>query len=450
MQQQRVPVVAYGLPAFGVMGATVLFTAYIVKYSTDVLLVPAGVMGVLFAVGRLWDGVTDPLVGFLSDRTETRWGRRRPWMVASVVPLALFGWMAWAPPLALEGNGLVVWMAVAVLGFSTATTLFFVPHNALGAELVEDYTRRTSVFAAREYFTVSASLLSLGGGVLWLTTSEDPRHAALMLTLGTSGIIALSMLASMPRLPERREFLGRGSAHPLDALRDTFANPHARTVFAMVLILHMGGGASAVLSPFVMDDVIGAREHTGTVYIVHMVVQLLTIPVWTGLARRVGKKTTWIAAMCCGMVGYAMILFVGEGDLVWMCIASGFTASLHAAGVVIGYSVVADVIDYDELQTGERKEGSYYAVYHFLYKSASGLMAAVAGLAIQQAGYDGSAEVVEQSALVKRTITGLLGGIPLGCIAIGLILFTRYKLTGEEHARIRAALDERNIEAQRD
>ncbi|MEE3330130.1 MAG: MFS transporter, partial [Myxococcota bacterium] len=163
MQQQRVPVVAYGLPAFGVMGATVLFTAYIVKYSTDVLLVPAGVMGVLFAVGRLWDGVTDPLVGFLSDRTETRWGRRRPWMVASVLPLALFGWMAWAPPLTLEGGWLVAWMAVAVLGFSTATTLFFVPHNALGAELVEDYTRRTSVFAAREYFTVSASLLSLGG-----------------------------------------------------------------------------------------------------------------------------------------------------------------------------------------------------------------------------------------------------------------------------------------------
>ena len=102
-----------------------------------------------------------------------------------------------------------------------------------------------------------------------------------------------------------------------------------------------------------------------------------------------------------------MILFVGYGDLVLMAAASALTGTMHAAGVVIGYAIVADIVDYDELQTGERKEGSYYAVYHLLYKSASGLMAMAAGGAL---AYTGFVPNQEQTELVKSVMTGMLGG----------------------------------------
>jgi GPH family glycoside/pentoside/hexuronide:cation symporter len=432
--------IAYGFPALGVLTANVLFAAYIVKYATDVLLVPIGVMGALFALQRIWDAVTDPLAGYWSDRTRTRWGRRRPWLVASIFPLTLFGWMVWAPPIALEGPSLVAWVTVAMLGFSTATTVFMVPHQALGAELTDDAHERTRVFAWREFFAVAGTAIALVGGIGVLTNVDDPRGAALWITLGTSAVIAATVLTSVRFLPERADYQGRGAANPFRAIGDTFRNPHARVVFTMVLILHMGGGASAVLSPFIMHYVIGAEGLTNVVFAAHVTAQFIAIPIWTALSRLRGKKATWLVAIGVGMTGYAMILFVGEGDLVLMAAASMLTGTLHAASVVVGYSIVADVVDYDELRTGERKEGSYFAVYHFLYKSASGVMAMIAGSVLAWSGF---VPDQEQTEFVKRSMTGMLGGIPFTCLLIGSMLFSRYKLTTDEHARIRAELDAR-------
>lgn len=432
--------VAYGFPTLGVLTANVLFAAYIVKYATDVLLVPIGAMGVLFALQRVWDAVTDPLAGYWSDKTRTRWGRRRPWLVASIAPLALFGWMAWSPPLALEGTALTVWMGVAMFGFSTGTTAFLVPHQALGAELTDDPHQRTRVFAWREAFGVTGAALALVGGIGVLTNVDDPRSAALWITLGTSALILVTVLVSLPFLHERPEYQGRGGEGPFRAIRDTFRNPHARVVFLMVLILHMGGGASAVLSPFIMDYVIGDEEHTNVIFMAHISAQFASIPIWTALSNRRGKKAAWLTAIAAGMVGYSMILFVGHGDLILMAAASALTGTLHAASVVVGYSIVADLVDWDELQTGERKEGSYYAVYHFLFKSASGVMAMVAGTTLAWSGF---VPGQEQTELVKNLMTTMLGGIPFSCLLIGAILFRRYRFTSEEHARVRAQLDAR-------
>jgi len=437
--------IAYGFPVLGVMTANVLFAAYIVKYSTGVLLVDVGVMGLLFALQRVWDAVTDPLVGYLSDRTRTRWGRRRPWMAVSVLPLALFGWMLWAPPESVQGGWLVVWLAVAMFGFSTGTTLFLVPHQALGAELADAGAARTNVFAWREFFAVSGTAIALVGFVWVLTNTPDPRAAAQWITLGTSLLIAVTVAVSLPGLSERKDYQGRSLANPFEAIADTFRNPHARVVFGMVLILHMGGGASAVLSPFIMDYVIGQPENTFLVFLAHISAQFIAIPIWTALARRVGKKGTWQTAMVVGLTGYTMILFVGHGDLLLMSAASALTGTMHAAGVVVGFAIVADIVDYDELQTGQRKEGSYYAVYHLLYKSASGLMAMAAGAAL---AYTGFVPNQEQTDLVKGVMTGMLGGVPGSCVLVGFILLMRYRLTEERHAEIRAALDARAAAAE--
>jgi GPH family glycoside/pentoside/hexuronide:cation symporter len=422
------------------MTANVLFAAYIVKYATGVLLVDIGVMGLLFALQRVWDAITDPLVGYLSDRTQTRWGRRRPWMLLSVLPLSLFGWMLWAPPAGLEGAWLIVWLTVAMLGFSTGTTLFLVPHQALGAELADAGAARTNVFAWREFFAVSGTAIALVGFIWILTNTDDPRAAAERITLGTSLLIVVTVGIALPWLSERKDYQGRSLANPFEAIASTFRNPHARVVFAMVLILHMGGGASAVLSPFIMDYVIGQPENTSWVFLAHISAQFVAIPVWTSLASRIGKKGTWQAAMIVGLIGYSMILFVGYGDLVLMASASALTGTMHAAGVVIGYAIVADIVDYDELQTGQRKEGSYYAVYHLLYKSASGLMAMAAGGAL---AYTGFVPNQEQTELVKSVMTGMLGGVPGTCVLVGFFLLMGYQLTDERHAEIRVELDAR-------
>ena len=145
-------VVAYGMPAIGAGYMYLLVGLYVMKFSTDVLLISPLVMGLIFSASRVWDAISDPLVGYLSDRTRSRFGRRRTWMAASVVPIGAVFVMIFAPPAGLTGGWLVAWMAVAVIGFYSIMTVFFVPHLSLGAELSTNYHERSRLFGYRHGF----------------------------------------------------------------------------------------------------------------------------------------------------------------------------------------------------------------------------------------------------------------------------------------------------------
>ena len=110
-----------------------LLSLYVMKFATDILLIAPAVMGAIYSLSRIWDAVSDPLVGYLSDRTQTRLGRRRTWMLASCIPIGAGFYMVFSPPVDLSSTGLMVWMGVAVIGFYSAMTLFYVPHLSLGA-----------------------------------------------------------------------------------------------------------------------------------------------------------------------------------------------------------------------------------------------------------------------------------------------------------------------------
>ena len=112
-----------------------LLSLYVMKFATDILLIAPAVMGAIYSLSRIWDAISDPLVGYLSDRTTSRMGRRRTWILASCLPIAVGFYMVFAPPLSLSQDAMIVWMGIAVVGFYSAMTIFFVPHLSLGAEL---------------------------------------------------------------------------------------------------------------------------------------------------------------------------------------------------------------------------------------------------------------------------------------------------------------------------
>ena len=148
--EERVPlgrVLVYASPLVGVFLANSLVGIYLLKFATDVLYLAPALVGAIFLLGRVWDAVSDPLVGFLTDRTRSRLGRRRPWFLASALPVGLTIVAVWAPPPDLEGPALVAWFTLAVLLFYTAFTAFRVPHQAMAAELSRGYHDRTRVFA---------------------------------------------------------------------------------------------------------------------------------------------------------------------------------------------------------------------------------------------------------------------------------------------------------------
>ena len=422
---------------FGFMG--MLFGIYLMKFSTDVLLIAPAAMGVLFFIGRLWDGVSDPVAGYLSDRSAARRGRRRAWMFVSAVPLGLSTLILWAPPTWLEGWTLVVWMGFALILYETASTVFFVPYGALGMELTKLYHERTRLFAYRHVIGALGSALGLGG-VFLLRTAEEPRVTAFAVALIGGAAVAVMILFVAIKLPERSEYQGRGAPNIYKAFADVFRNPHSRLLVVVFGIETFGAASIGMLAPYIMQYVVKRPELTEAFILVYFLPQVAFTPAWVWVSRRVGKKKLWLFSMAATSIAYYAMFFIAENSfsLLWFILL--LLGLGGGCGAVVAPSITADVIDYDEYLTGERKEGAYLAVWNLVRKGAGALTPMAAGFALQYTGFEPNAD---QSEATKNAMLALIGILPGTCFLIGTLLFLRFQLNEQEHAEIRAVLDAR-------
>ncbi len=429
----------YGISAAPVIYSYVLILIMYMKYAAVELGASTAVVGTIFLVAKLWDAITDPMVGSLSDRTKHKSGRRRPWLLMGAPLLAIFSIMAWAPPSGLEGTGLIIWITVAVLGFYTAYTIFDVPHMALGAEISLDASERNRVFGVRQSLKVLGMLAAGVAGSYFVGQGIESTRIMAFTVGALTLVLIFGGVSLLPR--ERRDFQGRGGENPFRAIRDVLRNPHARLLLLVIFIDAIGTGGIGVLTPFVLDYVVGQPELIPALLGLNMGATLLAVPVWIRLARRYEKRHLMLFAMLGSGIGYGLVLLVSPGAWYVIAISSVIAGTSSSCANVLGYTLKSEIIDCDEYRTGERKEGAYFAGWSFVSKLAAGIMIGLVGWALEWSGFDAS--VKEQSEFTKDTMVILMGGFPLVCYAIGAIAFSRFRLTESEHARIRAELDAR-------
>ena len=429
----------YVAPTPGLGFMFLLVGLYMMPFATDVLgMSPVAISGI-FLASRLWDAVSDPIAGFLSDRTSTRFGRRRPWIAASIPAISLVFVMVWAPPAGLGEAGLVAWMAVGVVGFYTAMTIFIVPHQALGAELTDDYHDRTRIFAARHVMWSLGSVAAVGG-MQMMINSDAPRALASQLGLVVAAITALLIGSAALRLRERPEYQGRGAHSPLSSFRDVLRNPHARLLLIVFLIENLGSATIGVLTFYVASYIVGRPELTGVFVLCYMIASIGFTPIWLPLSRRFGKKNLWVFSMLLTAAAFGGMWFVGENDVYLISALAALGGTAASCGAMVGPSIQADVIDYDEYVTGERKEGAYFAAWNFVFKTAMGVTIFLTGIVLDVAGYVPNQP---QTETVKTAIMALYALFPLLCYLIGTWLFLRFSLDEAQHRKIRAALNAR-------
>ena len=336
----------YGISAAPVIYAYVLILIMYMKFASVQLGISTAVIGTIFLAAKVWDAVTDPMVGFLSDRTKSRFGRRRPWILASAPLLALFSIMAWAPPESLEGTQLIVWITVSIFGFYTAYTLFEVPHMSLGAEISIKATERNRVFGFRQALKV------LGMGVAFIVGSaviESGVGPTRTMAYILGAMTLLLIFGGVSMLPaERAEYQGRGPANPIEAVRDVFSNPHARLLLLVVFIDAIGVGGIGALTPFVVDYVVGEPQMIPALLGANMGASLLSIPVWIRLSRHFEKRRLLLYSMLGRAVGYGLIFFVGEGDWHIVLVSSLIAGCSGGCPNSLGYTLKSEIIDFDD------------------------------------------------------------------------------------------------------
>jgi sugar (glycoside-pentoside-hexuronide) transporter len=429
----------YVAPTFGLGFMLLMIGIYLMKYATDVLGMSAAVMGSILGGARLWDAVFDPVAGFLSDRTNTRFGRRRPWFLASIIPLAVPFVLLWMPPRDASPGFVVGWMIAMVVLFYTASSVILIPHSALGAELSDEYHDRTRIFGARYALWTIGSLAAVFGFIA-LGKASDVRAVAMWLAIGGAVATALLTLWTVLRIRERPEFQGRGASNPFRAFLDVWRNPHARLLLVVYGIESLGAGTIAVLTLYVAEYVLKRTSIGPLAILVYMLASVCFVPIWLPLSRRFGKKGLWLGSMLLTALSFGAMFFLGEGTVALLMVLAFFAGTAASCGNMVGPSIQADVIDWDEHATGERKEGAYFAAWTFIFKVANGLIQWLTGVVLTFSGYVPNAE---QTPAVKVTILALYGLFPMVCYLIGAALFARFRLDEASYSAIRSDLDAR-------
>ena len=442
--------IAYGMPGLGAGYMYLLMSLYVMKFSTDLLLIAPAVMGVIFSISRIWDAVSDPIAGYLSDRTTFKFGRRRTWMLISFIPIS-FGFLAvFSPPESMQGQSLDLWMMIAILSFYSAITLLNVPHMALGAELSEDYHERTRLFGVRHIGFTLGSILALVSMSLLISEENNPdgdvRQLASSLAFYAIGAMSLMIFFAVSKLKENPEFQNRVNKNPFKAFRDVWINPHAKILIIVLFIENLGGAVIGVLTLYVTQYIVEAPAWAPLIIFAYMLPSALSVPLWIPLSRRFGKIRLWVFSLAFTGISFGGIFIIPFLDsvtdrLIVMFIGAALGGMAAGCGGAIGPSVKGDVIDYDEYLTGERKEGSYFAALNFVFKSATGIMLLVTGFVLQFSGFIPNQP---QTMEVKIALISLYGLVPLVFYSLGAyLLYKKFKFGEKEHAAIKQQIQER-------
>jgi GPH family glycoside/pentoside/hexuronide:cation symporter len=455
--------IAYGSGEFGpaMAGSALLFFQMI--FLTNVAGLRADLAGSVLLIGKLWVAINDPLIGWLSDCTRTRWGRRLPWMTASVVPLALFFWLLWlVPGFIAPGNqlGLFAYYAVISILFDTFFTGFILPHNTLTSEFTQDYDERSRITGFRMAFaiagTVGGLLVALKIFDLMKAASAAAQFSAIALTIaGISTVVSIFCIAGIWRaavqIPvEESPKTSAGGTSPLQriatGLRIIFSNRPYVIVVAIYLFSWLAMQLTASFLSYYVVNYMGLpySKLVVLILVVQCTALVLLLPAgW--LSVRWGKKAVYFIGMLVWLFPQLGLIFVPANQF---NLVLGL-AALAGFGTCVCYlipnAMLPDTIEYDELQTGQRRGGIFYGFFVFVQKAVLAFTTYIVGWALQLSGFissKGTDIVQPQSAL--DTIRICVGVLPAIAILAGLYFAWRYPITKAKHAEILRQLAERN------
>lgn len=464
----------YGLGQISEGLKTGAFGVFLLFYYSQVLGLSATWTGLAVGIALVVDAITDPLAGSISDRFRSRFGRRHPFMYASIIPLATGFYFLFAPPAGLSDPQLFGWLLIFAILTRAAMTLFHVPHLSLGAELTRDYTERTTVVGVRYFFNTLGALLAVvvGFGIYFAATREFPQGQfnvdqypsyALVLSITMALTIALSALGTQkhaltlyqPPMTWQREcgVLGQLWRELIEAL----SNYSFRWVFIGVLLVFLMVGVDISLNLYMNTFFWELTGEDNLKFFAAAPLGVMLGTLFTGiLTDRFGKLAAviwgvggWIFCQCLPILLRIADLLPqnGAAELVAGLVALKFVQGLFVAQCLVSFgSMIADIVDEHELLTHRRQEGIFFAAVAFSSKCTTGLGNLFAGIALDVISWPTGAETRTAADVAPETIIqlGILFGPALALLGVvSLWCYSHYQIDRTRHAEICAELERR-------
>lgn len=435
---------AYAAPTVALQAMMVPLLMYLPPTYSQVAGLSLATVGVMFAIGRAFEAITDPLIGALSDRTTLSFGRRRTWMAIGV-PIAMVAtWFLLTPQPGNSALYLLVWLLVFYAGW----TMVFIPHQTWGGELSGDYHERTRIAGFRETGSfvgyLAASLIPLVYLQVVLGQAA-PSFEQIVQTVGVFFVIALPLFvlwcfASVPAVK-----VAEGESPP--SWSELFAilkrnKPFARLVLAY-FVDRLAMGTYFFAQPLLIVFALGMAEHLLWIAFANTLSAVLFAPLWVPVTRRFGKHRAYCFANVVTMLAYALLFVARPGEL-WIVVLANVVMGLGNGGTMITPpAMAADAVDHDELQSGVQQMGGHMAFIAFVFKAGMAFGPLVGAVCLALFGYEQSGQ-----ALDARSTFGIqlcASWLPIALLLIPLSMMWKYPIDSARHAEIRRMLEARRV-----
>ncbi len=416
-------------------------------FLTDVAGLRPDLAGWAVAAGRVWDAVNDPLFGMLSDRIRTRWGRRRVLLLFGAVPLGLSFAMMWLVP-PWSPPALTAYYALAFILFDTVFTAVHVGYNALTPEMTADYDERSSLNGYRMVLSISGTLGAIILATILGWFIEDSR---LRFAIVGAGLGLVSMVPPLVVFAVTRERPSEEQPAPLpawQALRMTLANRPFRLVMGLYLLSWTAASILAANLVYFANYYLRVPEQATYFVLVAQGSAILFIPLWVWVARRLDKRRAFLLGTASWIVVLLGIFFLAPDQVGLAYALAALAGSGIATAYVLPWSMVPDIIEHDEVRTGQRREGSYYAFASFFQKLATGAALWAMGQALALTGYlnpPTSGPLPVQPPQAVQAIRIFMGPVPIGLLILAMVFAWRYPISREEHRALREQLATREV-----
>ncbi len=430
----------YGVGDAGINLADTMVGLLFAIFLTDVVGLRPGLAALVIFIGRTSDYINDPIIGYLSDRTRSRWGRRRPFILFGMLPFALaYMLLWWIPPFATQ-TGLAIYYGVAFMLYDTLATILYMPYFALTPELTSDYDERTSLTTYRMIFSTIGAMVAFVVPLAIIGTM-NAESAGRILTVG-AGVALLSilpMVAVFFGTREKAEYQEQKQPAIKESVLAAIKNkPFLYAAGVFLLGLTALDITQATLLYFLKYHM-HLEENYDLVFGLLFVAALVSFPFWNWVASRWDKKKAVIVGMLFLSIAITgMGIMRAEWGLPIVLVFSALIGIGLGAVQVLTWAMIPDAVEWDEYQTGQRHEGMFYSLVQTLRKIGSSLSLPFVLLMLEWTGYVANAPVQPRNTILG--IQALIGPIPAVILLVGIFIASRYPLDRKRFAQVRAEL----------